>query len=810
MKKTCLLLLIIGMWLCPAFSFAQGDIVESTLKDGIGIRPLAMGGAFTAIADDINAVYYNPAGLYDLIFGYSQGNLDVNNDASDGSLYSMLNLGSLGYANWQRKGTGGEKVNVLALGFGFRGGHGFSWGVNYKSIDFDTGTDSSKYNWSADAGLIVRITPQLTLGIMAQDFAKDKKITSPSTGRFGIAYRPFDRWLLLAADAESGRTGREGLLTHLGAEMSFIQGLNLRVGSDKGKFTAGAGINLPFATVNYAVLSDKDLPTGSLHRFGFILAVAPIRERPFSIIKPKEYALIDIKGQLIGGKGGFSIFGGARTGADAILAQIKRATEDPAIDGIMLRISGFEGGFGSIGIVQELRAELLRAKKAGKKIVVYIESSAIGDEYYLASVADKIVAPSGASIGGIGRAINVGRVRELFNKIGIEWQIITAGEYKGTFNQFAEKMNEKQREMVATLVQDMYRQMVTDISESRGIEISKVKEIADGSIFTGRQAQELGLVDEIGYFKDASLIAGKVSGITGEAKMIPQDQLINVDERDYLVTIPYKIAVIEIDGDIVTGKSGENFIFGGRVVGADTITEHIRKAVDDFGIRAIILRVNSAGGSAVASGQIHKEIKRAREKGKIVVASFGDIAASGGYYVAASADKIVANPGTVTGSIGVVHYFPILEELFKKIGVESDVIKEGKHSDMFYGLRKLTTEEISSLQELANETYDEFIEVVVEGRGISKEVVAEIAQGKVYTGSQAKELNLVDELGGFSDAVDVAKDLANIPVEPRLVFYRERMGFLMEVGMETTKLLGLERLFEVPRYKLSEYRLPLD
>jgi len=809
MKRICIIFFILILLFYSAPSFAQGNVLESTLKDGIGIRPLGMGGAFTAVADDINSIYYNPAGLYDLIFGYSTGNQDINTDVSGGSSFTMLNIGSLGYANWQQKGTLGENVNVVAFGFGARGGHGLSWGINYKSINFDIGTSSSPYGWSTDAGLILRFTPQITLGLMGHDFAEDRKIESPSTTRYGIAYRPFGTWLILAADGEAGRTESDGALVHLGAEANVIQGLKLRCGSDKGKFTAGAGFGLPFATLEYAMLSDDDLGPGSLHRFGVELSISPYRERPFSFIKPKEFALIDVRGQLVGGKEEFSIFGGARTGADSIIAQIKRATKDSSIDGIMLRIAGFEGGFGSIGIVQELRSELLRSKRAGKKIVAYIESSALGDEYYLASVADKIVAPSGASIGGLGRAVNVVRVRELFDKIGIEWQIISKGKYKAAFDPFSPTMTNEQREMVASIVAEMYRQMLTDISESRGIEISKLKDIGDGRILGAGEAKEFGLIDDIGYFKDATLIAGKIAGVKDEAKIVPKEQVVDEFEREYFMPWPYKIAVIEIDGEIVTGRSREDFLFGGRFTGADTITEHLRMAVDDISVRAIILRVNSPGGSPVASAQIFEETKRAREKGKIVVASFGDVAASGGYFVAAASDKIVADPGSITGSIGVIGAIPVVEELFKKIGVESEVIKEGKHADMLYGLRKLSSEEIASLENLFDEAYNEFIRVVAEGRNMSTQEVTTVAEGKIYAGSQAKDVKLVDELGGFSDAVDLAKELVGIPVEPRLVFYREDMGFLIEVGMGASKLLGLDRgLFPNFSPELTEYRMP--
>ncbi len=374
-------------------------------------------------------------------------------------------------------------------------------------------------------------------------------------------------------------------------------------------------------------------------------------------------------------------------------------------------------------------------------------------------------------------------------------QVISKGKYKRAFDLYSKELTGEQRQMVESVTADLFRQMVSDIGEGRGIPISKIKEIADGRIFSAEEAKQLSLIDEIGYFSDAAKLGGEILGSKDEARIITREKIVDEYEESYLVPWPYKVAVIEIDGDIITGRSGTNWLFGGRATGADTVTEALRKASDDIQIRAIILRINSPGGSAVAAGQIYEEIKKVREKGKIVVSSLGDVAASGGYFVGVGADKIIADPSTITGSIGVIGAVPHLSELYKKIGIKVEMIKEGKHADMFSGIRKLTTEEVKSLENLMDETYREFIRVVAEGRKMSTGEVEKIAEGRIYTGIQAADLKLIDKLGGFSDAVETVKELTKIKIEPRLVYYREG-GFFSQVGFGLGEFLGLKDLIK--------------
>ena len=236
-----------------------------------------------------------------------------------------------------------------------------------------------------------------------------------------------------------------------------------------------------------------------------------------------------------------------------------------------------------------------------------------------------------------------------------------------------------------------------------------------------------------------------------------------------------KIVLINIEGSIVGGRSG--FGMFGSESGADDIAKQIKRAGEDSSVKAIILRINSPGGSAAASQELHEEVRKARENDKIVVASMSDIAASGGYYVACGADKIVANPGTITGSIGVIFSQLQYSELLEKYGVRSNVITSGKYKDIGSPLRNMTEEERQILQEMIDDVYSQFVHAVAEGRQMNESEVLELADGRIFTGRQAKELGLVDELGNFQDAVDLAAELAGIEGKPKMVEYGKKSPF---------------------------------
>jgi protease-4 len=245
-----------------------------------------------------------------------------------------------------------------------------------------------------------------------------------------------------------------------------------------------------------------------------------------------------------------------------------------------------------------------------------------------------------------------------------------------------------------------------------------------------------------------------------------------------------KVAVISLSGPIQPESSG--FLFGGNVITPQQVRSLVERAKNDINVKAVVFQVESPGGSAAASQEILNELGRLE---KPIVVSMGDVVASGGYYISAKADKIVALPATLTGSIGVISEIPNLKGLFDKLGIEMEIFTGGKYKDMFSGLRELTPEEEAIMQEITDQIYDQFVQAVAEGRKLSVDKVRELATGQLYTGVQAKELGLVDELGGLNEAIDLAADLAGIE-KPNVEYYKPETPSLLNVllGMGLQKL----------------------
>ncbi len=787
MKKNIFL-----FFLCLVLSGSvwAGTFPERVLKDELGITAMGMGGAFAAVADNNNAIFYNPAGLNGLAFEYSNGLMDYNRDLYSGSRYDVLSLGSLAYASWAVTDASRQNVSAWAYGFGQRGYRGVNWGLTYKTATWNTTTSSGQGN-SFDFGMLFRITPGFNLAAVGRDIVASPNFAVSSSWRYGLALMPFDGRMVLAYDLEVDRARTTESLNYYGAQINVVKGLSLRAGSWQNRTTFGLSADIPFVTVEYAVLSDARLPNANLHRLGFSLRITKEKKRSYSMVKPIEYALIDIQGPISGGTDRLGIISGGNRGLDSLLGDMRLAVKDNGIDGIMLRIGSFDEGLGSMAIAEEIRDEILEAKKKGKKVVAYLYESATGLSYYIASPADKIILAPEVASGGFGTAVEVTRVKGLLNNWGIDFQIVSEGKYKTTFNSFSGTMSKEQKDMVANIVSDMHRRMIRNISRERKLELSKIKELSDGRLITAKEAKTYGLADNLGYFEKAKEIAAELFKSPEKISLIKKEDLDQAFISDSLFGAFNKIAVIEIEGDILTGSSYDNFIFGGRATGADTILDNISAASQDIQVKAILVRINSGGGSPTGSGQIYEALLEAKKKGKKVIVSMGEMAASGGYYIAVAGDKIVADPSSITGSIGVWGGKMVLKDLFKTLNISAEVVKEGQHADMYSVSRPFTEQEIKYLKKVMDETYDIFVQKVMEGRKMKLSEVYELAQGKVYTGSQARELNLVDDLGGFSEAVKIAKDMGGILSEPQLVYYR-RPQFGFQLGFGIKEALGIK------------------
>ena len=442
------------------------------------------------------------------------------------------------------------------------------------------------------------------------------------------------------------------------------------------------------------------------------------------------------------------------TGLSQILRNIEHAQSDPNIKGIYLELSSIPT---STATLQELRSKLVEFKESGKFIACYGEAYS-QSAYYIASVADHIWLNPEGMIDLHGMASQIMFYKHLFEKLDVEMQIVRGpnNRFKSAVEPyFLDKMSEANREQMEKLLGTVWGEILQGISQSRNISVDKLNQIADNLelMTSAEKSLEYGLVDQL-YFKDQVL--AELKTLTGSDKL----NAINNDNyaKSYKEKNPSKneVAVIYASGQIFDGKGSDDNIY------SEDLSKTIRKAREDKDVKAVVLRVNSPGGSALASAIIGRELDLTKEV-KPVIVSMGNYAASGGYWISAKADYIFADPTTLTGSIGVFGTFPNLKGFLNdKVGLTFDVAKTNENADFGSVAEPLTPFQYAKLQENVVKTYDDFTGRVAEGRGLRQTYVDSIGQGRVWAGADAIELGLVDQLGDMEDAIAYAAEKAGL------------------------------------------------
>ncbi len=473
------------------------------------------------------------------------------------------------------------------------------------------------------------------------------------------------------------------------------------------------------------------------------------------------------------------------TGLNEILRNIENAKTDANIKGIYLELSSIPT---SVATIQEIRNKLIEFKESGKFIVAYGESYG-QSAYYLASIADKIFLNPEGAMDLHGMASQIMFYKHLLEKLDIEMQIVRGpnNRFKSAVEPyFLDKMSEANREQMDKLLGTVWGQILASISQSRNISVEQLNQIADNLdvLFNAQKALEYGMVDNL-YFKDQVL--DELKGLTGSNKSINAVGNANYAKsyKDKNVS-KNEVAVIYASGQIFDGKGNEE-----QAIYSENLSKTIRKAREDKNVKAIVLRVNSPGGSALASAIIGRELDLTKEV-KPVIVSMGNYAASGGYWISAKADYIFADPTTLTGSIGVFGTFPNAQGFLNdKIGLTFDVAKTNENADFPNFTQPLTEFQYNKLQEMVGKTYNDFTQRVAEGRGLRQTFVDSIGQGRVWAGADAIGIGLVDKLGDMEDAIAYAVEKANLGNDYKVTEWPKQKDFftrLMESMNKTDEL----------------------
>lgn len=496
---------------------------------------------------------------------------------------------------------------------------------------------------------------------------------------------------------------------------------------------------------------------------------------------------------------------------------IHHAKTDVNIQGIYLDVSYPQAGFSTL---EEIRTALTDFRASGKWVVAYTEVMSEG-AYYLASAADKVYLNPEGEIEFNGLTIEISFFKRLFDKLEIKPQVFRVGEFKSAVEPFMlEKMSPENRLQLTELANSLYNHVLTRISESRKVPVEKLKALSDNmEIRNAAVAKEQGLVDELFYPDQFTDELKKRLGVESTAKV----KFITLKKYNKTFTTHQtsknEIAVIVADGTIMPGKADARQ----QIIGADTFVDEIRKAREDKDVKAIVIRINSPGGEFRASDMMWREIQLAKEA-KPVIASMGDYAASGGYYMAMGCDTIVAQPHTITGSIGIFGMmFDLSAFMGNKLGITFDEVRTGNFGEMYTISRPLTEAERNYWQRNLDDHYETFTQKAAAGRGLSIEALKNVASGRVWTGAQALDRKLVDVLGGFDDAVTIAAAAAGVESDYKVRYFPQQkpLSFLEQAILELDEqedesvkenlgdLYGwYQQLQQIKQYQGAQARLP--
>ncbi|MDE0013149.1 MAG: signal peptide peptidase SppA [Candidatus Poribacteria bacterium] len=684
-----------------------------------------------AVSDDALATFFNPSGLSTgrgLNLYYLR---TYQSDwAGDDAFFLAVPNGGFGveFATANANTT----FTRYTLSGGHHLGHALYLGTSYSWINSDDKTYDAFHSLSF--GLMYR-RRYLSIGAMARDL-NQPELLGEKLGRtydLGLAIRPGTWRTTLSIDMQKTQ-GVEGVDLHYALEVRPIRELMLRgtLNSDL-SFDVRFGINIGnwgIGTGN-TFNENREAQTGVGY---FYFSNIPTTKQ-----LPRRRIFLDLQ-------------------MHSLKEILPIAKFDEDIAGILVRING--SGYG-MAALQEMADAILDFRESGRVVLCYLTNCSTGD-YIVAATCDGILIHPSAEVRLIGLRTERSFYKGALDMLGIRADLEHIGKYKSASEAFTRKeMSEVQREIQNAILDDLYEQLIDIIADGRGWTPEEVKKHIDAGPYTARQAFAAELVDRLVYEDELTEVVTELTD--GRTDLVSASEYAesSIHTQDWRVPQP-KIAIIEAKGLMVTGDSFIDPFTGTQVMGADTIVSAIQEAKDDDSIKAVVLRIDSGGGLVVAADIIWRALVQLTEVKPLVV-SMGNVAASGGYYIAAPASVIVAEPGTITGSIGVISGKYSLKGLYEKLGIQKEILKRGEHADFYTDYGDYPPSEQEIIQKQIKEIYDDFITKVALGRSeLTTVEVDKLGRGRIWSGRQAKENGLVDELGGLSLALAIAQEYAGL------------------------------------------------
>ncbi len=733
-------------------------VLVCTSAEGGPVDGLEYQSESVATAGQITAGIINPAGL--AFYGpmgirYTHSFTDSSYKGDDGLLISSRRgFFALEWLNH----TSNSFRRKYTLGMGDRLAPDFYLGFAYSWFGGSDERYKKMKNWKL--GMMYHPRPFASLGLVAERLNQprfDDKIQR-RLYRGGLAVRPFGERFTVSSDLRwlEGE-GVEKLQGNFRAALSLYRGVFFSADyATEGSWRIGLTLDFDQTRIGTQGRLDnsQDFAGGS-----YFIELSSVRYGSV-IRKSGRTGTITLSGDIVEEPTERPLFGSHGRSLYSVIAALRKGSSDQRISGLFMKIDGMRMSFST---AQELRNAVLDYRENGKDVVIYLESGG-NLAYYLASAADEIYMNPSGYLELDGLSATAIFYTGIMAKLGIEAQVLRTGPHKTYGDQYTEQgLTPEAEEQIEWLLDDLYDQLVEGISAGRRILSDDVKELIDNGPYTAKDALAAGLIDGLKYCDEFTGIDGSDTFM----RLVDLERFYKTEDYSGRWSEPKKIAIIYADGSIAAGHSGRGFLDGKRA-GAITLSKSLELVRSDRDIRAVVLRVNSPGGDLFASDRIYRELELLKGRKPLVV-SMGGVAASGGYYISSPGDEIVASPGTITGSIGVVVGKPDLSGFYEKIGLNIETIKRGERADIRSFARPATSDEMELIEKQIWQYYDDFVSKVSAWRKLDYDSVDAIGQGRVWTGRQALKRGLVDSYGGVWEAVQLARLKAGIDPEDKLI-----------------------------------------